>query len=189
MITTLNDYEPISDNQHTEYIDKYSALIFEYHDLLVQITMLYQKSHVKIVPPFATNFRDALFHYAKLYEADTYQEVIEQAEAIEEHLNRAIKDSIMQLAQVALYSLSGIYSTISDYDERGKIQTYIHRLKGFALQLRINAMNIVRLSNDINSPVYGILDCITEIANNQNIKDLYKQNCSEYIKETIVSSQ
>lgn len=148
--------------------------------------MLYQKSKVKIVPPFATNFRDALFHYAKLYEADTYQEVIEQAGAIEEHLNRAIKDSIIQLAQVTLYSICRIYDTTSDNEERQRIQTYIHRLKGCTLQLRINAMNIVRVSNDKNSPAYDILDCIAEIASNPNIKEIYMQNCSEYIKETIV---
>ncbi len=133
------------------------------------------------MPPFATNFRDALFHYKKLYESDTVEDAISQAEAIDEHLSRAIKDSLMQLVQVLLYSSTFLYEENDTEDsDKAELQELIHSFKQSILKLRIDAMDIVRITQD--GIIDEIAECIADFSQKPKIKDKLLDRCSRYIK-------
>ena len=184
MSLNLDSYNIISQNQLDDFCDYSSSNIFETLEKISLLSNLYIKCRIKITPPFATNFRDALFHYKKLYESDTIEDAIEQKEAIDEHLSRALKDCILQLVQVLVSSLTFLYND-SEFDDKTKneLQIIIHNLKQSILKLRINSMDIVRVSQDEFGVMDEICDCIELCSSNANIKSQWLDVCSKYVKK------
>lgn len=184
MLSNINKYTVISSEEHERFCDDASRLIYEYLGLFSLLMGLYETCGIRIPPPFGTNFRDSLFHYKKLYESDTVDEVISQYEAIEEHLSRAIKDSLIQLAQVLLCSASYIYSK-QDLSPQNKetIQKFIHRLKQAILNLQLNSMNIIRVSDNNFGIGNEIIAAINEICQTPDLKTELMFCCSKYEKK------
>lgn len=184
MTSNFDNYNVISQKHLDNFCDISSDKIFSALEKISLITNLYARCQIKLLPPFATNFRDALFHYKKLYEADTVEEAIEQTEAIDEHLSRAIKDSLMQLVQILLSSITSLYND-SDFDGSVKleIQKQIHNLKQAILKLRINSMDIVRISEDSTEIMEEISKCIVWCSKNEILKLKLLELCSKYVKK------
>ncbi|MBQ8299863.1 MAG: hypothetical protein IJX99_08465 [Clostridia bacterium] len=178
-----DQYNAISQKELGYLCDSSSDQIFDALEKISLITNLYSVCQIKIPPPFATNFRDSLFHYKKLYESDTVEEALQQTEAIDEHLSRAIKDSLMQLVQILLNSISKIYEDPSVSDTlKLDIQKQIHNLKQAILRLRINSMDIVRISEDSVEIMDEIAKCIKWCSKNETIKLQLLDLCSKYVK-------
>ena len=184
MSLNLDGYSIIYQNQLDDICDYSSSCIFDTLEKISLLSNLYIKCRIKITPPFATNFRDALFHYKKLYEADTVEDAIEQKEAIDEHLSRALKDCILQLVHILVSATTILYNE-SDLDELTKkeLQKIIHNLKQAILKLRINSMDIVRVSQDDFGIITEICDCILLCSNNEKIKSKWLDICSRYVKK------
>lgn len=87
------------------------------------------------------NFRDALNHYIRLYEAkEASPEYYSQMGSIREHLFRGLKDVIQYIATDMKYRLKELADNptidIKRKNETGKL---LHKYKNFELQLRNNA--------------------------------------------------
>lgn len=54
-------------------------------------------SNVKLPIPAYTNFRDALFHFVKIYENEDYKSIVGNSFALNEHLQRGLKDAVLRL--------------------------------------------------------------------------------------------
>jgi hypothetical protein len=84
------------------------------------------------------NFRDALSHYVRFYEAGSDEERIAQVACLEEHLFRGIKDSIIFIVYEMRSEVSSALGAAAS--ETRKIQSELRRLlheyKDIELQLR-----------------------------------------------------
>jgi hypothetical protein len=87
------------------------------------------------------NFRDALSHYARFYEARNDEERVVQAACLEEHLFRGIKDSIIFI----VYEMRTKVSTALDAAVletrtiQSELRSLLHEYKDLELQLRKNS--------------------------------------------------
>ena len=101
-----------------------------------------------------TNFRDALFHFRKLYYSTNRNDILEQGFAIKEHLNRACTDAIISLLNffsdgIRLLLENGDISA----DEKSRLKFFLHRMQSISLFKRINGMmmflyDVSRVSNE-----------------------------------------
>ena len=107
-----------------------------------------------------TNFRDALFHFRKIYYASNKNEIMEQGFALKEHLNRSRTDAIVSLLNFFSY---GIRMLLNDDTICGmygkKLRVFLHKMQNINLFKRINGMMI--FSYDVDNSVW-ILDYTQE---------------------------
>ena len=89
--------------EHQEELDRAAYSLFVYVDKIFIIKGIYNSIDPKykkgIASPYL-NFRDALFHYKKMYEGAISGDntvVLQQSACIDEHLNRGIKDFAINL--------------------------------------------------------------------------------------------
>lgn len=89
------------------------------------------------------NFRDALNHYVRLYEATDNTEAIKQAACIEEHLFRGIKDSIIHIENFLRIRTEKLLYNKSFQRKSGlqknKLRKVIHKLKNMNYDLRMES--------------------------------------------------
>jgi hypothetical protein len=111
--------------QQSSYLEKLCELL----DLSLVASPLY-------------NFRDALSHYVRFYDATTDEERIAQTACLEEHLFRGIKDGILFIvyemrgrvsSALNKCKLSGTRANVHD------LRSLLHEYKDFELRLRQNS--------------------------------------------------
>ncbi|MEG0376992.1 MAG: hypothetical protein RR614_00790 [Eubacterium sp.] len=137
------------DNEKEEILAHYADKIYEYIRLTNSLYLLYKSSGFEEYPPCSTNLRDAIFHFCKLYESDFEEEAILQYSAIDEHLNRMFKDSLIKYLKLVLKRFEDLYE--AENGKQGvkqKLQKSIHELKNLEIELRIQSMNIDRLEKE-----------------------------------------
>jgi hypothetical protein len=87
------------------------------------------------------NYRDALSHYVRFYEAGSDEERIAQAACLEEHLFRGIKDSIIFIVYEMRSKVSSALG-VADTETRAiqsELRSLLHEYKDIELQLRKNS--------------------------------------------------
>ncbi len=123
-------------------IDDYSQTIYLILEICDNININ------KLASP-AINFRDAINHYTKLYEAcenKNAKEFICQKSSIEEHLSRGIKDTFIYIMSNIARKLSNIITIQSTLNnDQGKLREYFHIFKNMTLDIRLRSIKIERL--------------------------------------------
>jgi hypothetical protein len=113
--------------------------------------------HLDIASPYL-NFRDALFHYKRMYEAATDKDpahaaaaemdIIEQRSSINEHLNRGIKDFTIQIC--SNYYIPIIHRMM-DTARSGTMKIQLchiyHGLKNLVAEIRLAGQRIARFDD------------------------------------------
>jgi hemerythrin superfamily protein len=129
----------------------------------------------KIASPYL-NFRDALFHYKKMYETQDHKVRIEQQSSINEHLNRGIKDFTINLC--SNYYIPLFYKILVSTNNAWARQIY-HKLKNLVLEIRLAGQSLQRF-DDANTDWLGRIIVIIEdinktMNNNATLSEAYYQ--------------
>ena len=90
----------LSDFEHMQYADYAAQKISIYYEYLSILEKWFSEAGWELPLPCRTNFRDAWFHFKKLYERKDYVKVVQEEYALEEHLIRAVKDAIICYYQI-----------------------------------------------------------------------------------------
>ena len=128
-------------NMLTHYTEKITHCLSDISSLF----SLYEAYDIDTLPPCATNYRDALFHFIRLYKADEVSEAVTQASNIDEHLDRLIKDTYVNFLQISLKRIEEAYLCTADTEGKKCLQKSMHTLKDLVLMIRSNSLQIYRL--------------------------------------------
>lgn len=107
-----------ADSDQKEYRKQSAEDIDQYLQFLQILEMWYDEINEPFPLPCRTNYRDAWFHYKKLYEQKSYTKIVQEQYALEEHLIRSVKDAIIKYFQIYLVYIEKIYKRILN-DENG----------------------------------------------------------------------
>lgn len=173
-----------SNIMNTTYKQQYCVEIYE-NNILKTMNFLNKckmvaDSYNNLLPVACfTNFRDALFHFRKLYYAAEKVEIFEQGFAIKEHLNRAKTDAIISL--LTFFS-NGIRKLLQKdgicNDLKKQLRFFLHKMQRINLFKRANGMmvfsyDISRVSD--NEIIELILD-YSAFINNSNLVEMLAQD-------------
>lgn len=106
--------EILTEAQQEEYCEMAAEDLIRSLNTLIILEKWYEEIRENLPLPSRTNFRDAWFHYKKLYEHRTYRNVIQEQYAAEEHLIRAVKDAVIQYFHIYMKSMEKVYRRIRD---------------------------------------------------------------------------
>ena len=162
---------PIQINQK---LDETAGELFDYIDELKIIKELFDALPVKqsIASPYL-NFRDALFHYNKMYDAgknkDQYS-FVQQHACIEEHLNRGLKDFAIHLCNN--YYIIIIHDMIKSKEKNGdkdiilkELRAIYHGIKNLIVDIRHTGQTLQHFDNNKNTWLKKLVDLIGEFQN------------------------
>ena len=150
---------------------EYSATeLFEYVDEIKIIKELFDALPTKIgiASPYL-NFRDALFHYNKMYEAtndNNNESLFQQYACIEEHLNRGIKDFAIHL--LSNYYIKIIHRMImkleksSNKDGLQEIRHIYHNMKNLVVEIRLEGQTLQHFVTHKNTWLPVFVDNVAE---------------------------
>jgi hypothetical protein len=110
----LNEEKIFSVAEHREYVNRSAMWITEYQEYLNRLERWFGEIGEELPLPCRTNYRDAWFHYRKIYEHRDSKKVIQEQYAMEEHLIRAIKDAINSYFQNYLLDMEIIYKALKN---------------------------------------------------------------------------
>ena len=99
----------LSDFEHMQYADYAAQKISIYYEYLSILEKWFSEAGWELPLPCRTNFRDAWFHFKKLYERKDYVKVVQEEYALEEHLIRAVKDAIICYYQIYIRRIEIVY--------------------------------------------------------------------------------
>ena len=99
----------LSDFEHMQYADNAAQKISVYYEYLSILEKWFSEAGWELPLPCRTNFRDAWFHFKKLYERKDYVKVVQEEYALEEHLIRAVKDAIICYYQIYIRRIEIVY--------------------------------------------------------------------------------
>ena len=101
----INDLYLISEKDKNEYLNLAERKLSQFSKDLPQITILFEDLYIDA--PIATyaNFRDALFHFLKMRSLGDEIQILQEMYAMEEHLHRSLKDTVISLFQHLSISL------------------------------------------------------------------------------------
>ena len=136
----ISDKESLCQNVYTDQIVKSANYLKEYEN--------YAKVGKKQIPVTCyTNFRDALFHFRKMAGCLEEHEILQQAFAVKEHLNRAKTDAMTSVLFYFSYVASCFLKdeTILE-DVKRKIRISLHQMKNVILTSRIDGMMMSEVS-------------------------------------------
>jgi len=128
------------------------------------------------------NFRDALFHYKKMYEAAKQGDnviVIQQAACIDEHLNRGIRDFAINLC--TNYFVPVIHKLMVDKAEYINDAVFLrlrhvyHELKGIIAEIRLGGQQLKRFDNNDVPWLPRMITAIQDFENLLREKPLVKR--------------
>ncbi len=117
-MNTLTSVKRVDAREQIQYLKVMHNYLSNYHEAIQSIINLYQKSGPVYdgydaswsVPLSAfVNFRDALCHYAAACHHEEAIQLLQDQNAIEEHLHRAVKDIAVNYLQVLGSRLSAVY--------------------------------------------------------------------------------
>ena len=125
-------------------LDDVASQINEYVGLTSALAEYTAEMNLQLNASPFYNFRDALNHYVKLYEASKISEdspdFYSQISSIEEHLFRGLKDMILYISNELKYRIIGYKNTsFSSLDKQNEIRIILHKHKNFELNLRKNS--------------------------------------------------
>ena len=159
-------------------LDDIAIELFEYIDSVKAIKDFFDELPVKkpIASPYL-NFRDALFHYNKMYRAardgDNFG-FIRQGACIEEHLNRGLKDFVTHLCTnfyiLILHKMIDSRAKFVDSDIRQNLRQVYHGLKNLVVEIRLDGQTLKHFDNHKNVWLPKFVDLIEEF---DNILDKY----------------
>lgn len=130
----IADKENLCQNLYEQYVVNCMELLKDYEKYI---------SIAKKEIPVAcyTNFRDALFHFRKLVNSSEEHEILQQAFAIKEHLNRAKVDARTSVFLYYSYVASELIKDETVLEEvKRKLRIILHKMKRTVLMHRINGM-------------------------------------------------
>jgi len=179
--------------EHQETLNKAASDILIYVDNIFIIQSIYNAIGNNYILGIASpylNFRDALFHYRKMYEAAEKGDtafVLQQTACIDEHLNRGIRDFAINLcsnyfiriihkmmADKALYVTNEIFQ---------RLRHIYHELKNIVAEIRLGGQQLLRFDNNnvywLQRMINAIEDFDSLIGENPLIYRLYERIRSE----------
>lgn len=95
----INGIVLLSESDKDEYLSTCQKKIDRYSEDLDLIIPLFGKIKAEVPTSSYANFRDALFHFYKMKSLVDEIQMIKEIYAMEEHLNRSLKDTIIALFQ------------------------------------------------------------------------------------------
>lgn len=110
----IDKEEMLTEAQKEEYCEMAAEDLVRSLDTLIILEKWYEEIGENLPLPSRTNFRDAWFHYKKLYEHRTYKNAIQEQYAAEEHLIRAVKDAVIQYFHIYMKSMEKVYRRVRD---------------------------------------------------------------------------
>jgi hypothetical protein len=143
---------------HEQKLNEIAEELFDYVDEVKIIKDLFDALPVKmaIASPYL-NFRDALFHYKKMYESalnnDDYN-FTKQCACIEEHLNRGLKDFAIHLCNNHYIFI--INNIILNKEKGGKKELFkklrkiYHEIKNTIVDIRLTGQSLQHYFGDKN---------------------------------------
>lgn len=143
------EFERFQGGYREEILKLYADRLSQYMKIFEVFYVLYEAYNIKEYPPCATNLRDAFFHFCRLYEADFIEESILQYGAIDEHLNRLLKDAVNKFLRIIAQRIEKRYGNLLKEGEREDskvLQECLHEIKNYVLSMRHNSMRIDRVS-------------------------------------------
>ena len=165
--------------------DVYNKYIVETYEFLRSCENYSALVRARIPEVCYTNFRDALFHFRKLYRTDEWNELNCQAFAIREHANRAKTDAAVTLIRKSAKTLGFILRKPSLPKELIPVIADKHdALRNMEMYIRLGGMMI----GDVNGlkPSYKqILDCFDEFSSfcDKNVQSLFHEVMHEWPKD------
>jgi hypothetical protein len=174
--------------KHELALDEAAKEISSYSDSIWTIKSIYRLYCPKYILDSASpyiNFRDALFHYRKMYKAadEGNEDVIqEQRACIDEHLHRGIKDFIVDICSngyvAAINEIMNSNPQWMDKNTLKSLRHIYHGLKNIVVEIRLGGITISRL--DGNSSFFPslraeITSFYTLLNNNSNLNTLFNQ--------------
>ena len=159
--------------------------LFEYIDEVKVIKEIFDALPIKI--PIASpylNFRDALFHYNKMYDYardKNEQGFIEQGACIEEHLNRGLKDFVIYLCANfyirVIHTIMDSKSKSMSIDICHSLRRIYHRFKNLVIEIRLEGEALKHFDNHEIGWLPSFVDTVKDFDNLLNkhtiVKDLY----------------
>jgi len=125
-----------------EIIEHQAKNIDFYAKYAVLLESLLEKYNIPKDASPLVNFRDAIFHYVKLYESDNDEQMYGNAFAIEEHLGRGIKDILVYLIIEIRSSIERYTDTINfrfkSNSDRLPFVELLNKLSNLKLEIRKN---------------------------------------------------
>jgi len=159
-------------------LDEIAEELFDYADEIKIIKDLFDALPVKqsIASPYL-NFRDALFHYKKMYNAigdkDEFTIIAQQSTCIEEHLNRGLKDFAIHLCNN--YYIRIIHKMITSQDDKRnnkdvikKLRNIYHGLKNLVVEIRHTGQTLQHFNNKKNTwlpKLVALIDSFNKVLN------------------------
>ncbi|MDR0441825.1 MAG: hypothetical protein LBH44_00285 [Treponema sp.] len=113
------------------------------------------------------NFRDALFHYKKMYEAASQNDnftFIQQQACICEHLNRGLKDFVVHL--IAFFYAKILHKMIItktgaiNPEREAKLRHVYHDIKNIVIEIRLEGQGLKHFSNNNNVWLPKVVDAV-----------------------------
>jgi hypothetical protein len=163
-----------------EALDNTAESIFVYVDNVFIIKNIYDEidsdNQIGIASPYL-NFRDALFHFKKMYEAardGNNSMFLQQLACIEEHLNRGIRDFAINLClncyiPVINEMMKSRARCVND-DIFQRLRHIYHELKNIVVEIRFGGQKLLRFEDPEISWFESMISVISEF------KDLLNEN-------------
>lgn len=95
----INNIVLISEKDKQKYLENIQVMIDQFSRDVQKITESFNDLHVDVPISAYANFRDALFHFLKIRSLGDEIQVLKEMYAIEEHLHRSLKDTVISLFQ------------------------------------------------------------------------------------------
>lgn len=90
----------VSENELEEIRNKYGKKIIMFPRVQEEMSGYYEKFGLPYPNLCINNFRDSWFHYRKIWEEHSYFSIISQMSTLDEHLQRAERDAVVNLLQM-----------------------------------------------------------------------------------------
>lgn len=177
--------------------EEYCECIYKDHILKAKELIISCRSYACILKaklPIScyTNFRDALFHFYKMYICVTDVDVYNQAFAINEHLSRAQTDAFNTIMNLFSCTIEAMLKNGRNkfHDE---LRGYLHYFKSYQLKKRVKGMmifdkNISLLDTSFDEALNKISSFLDYIQKNELEKEMkesiqHKDEGINYIEE------
>lgn len=128
----------LSDAEHNWYVNRTADKLIMYFEYLDSLDKWFRESGLELPLACRTNFRDAWFHFKKLYERRDYVKIVQEEYALEEHLIRAVKDAIICYYQIYIRKIERVYEYLSN----NKLGTCVSQENINKIECKINSVTI-----------------------------------------------
>ena len=173
-------------------LDDIATELFDYVDEVKIIKDLFDALPATrgIASPYL-NFRDAMFHYKKMYETAHKGNVFsftQQYACVQEHLNRGLKDFAIHLCNN--YYIQIIHAIIDfrekhkkDKEVTGKLRKIFHGMKNLIVEIRLTGQTLQHFDDNKNVWLPKMVALIKEfdtfLGKEPSVKHLYEEAIKE----------